>query len=128
MTLRELEAVFLKREPREDGRFAWRFDPPVPLAEADGVEFLCPECFQKNGGRVGTHICICWFRGKVGPEEYPAPGRWTPSGQGIDDLTFMPGEPKNAVSVLLIGGCNAHFLVVGGAIEMCNDSGQPHPS
>lgn len=39
-----------------------------------------------------------------------------PSGTGIDDLTFVP--PDNT-SVLLTGGCKAHFYVENGAIRMC---------
>lgn len=86
------------------------------LAEAQGVQFLCPKCFASNAGRVGTHMVRCWFRGRgVSDDEFPKPGRWTPAGSGLDDLTFVPGEPAMPVSVLLTGGgCGWHGFVVRG--------------
>lgn len=88
MRLRELEAYFT----------TWRKDPSgqvwhskvETLAEAHGVAFLCPKCFAQNGGPVGTETVCCWFVGKVPDEAFPRPGRWTPSGTGIDDLTLHP--------------------------------------
>lgn len=105
MRLRDLEATFTKRI---DGR-SRRMD--VPYAEADGVQFLCPKCFAANGGPVGTHLVICWFVGRVPDDETPGPGRWVPSGTGIDDLTFIG---PNAASVLLQGGCGWHGFVRDG--------------
>ena len=47
------------------------------LNEAQGVKFLCPKCFTKNGGNVGTHSIMVWFRDRGVPEaEVPGPGRW----------------------------------------------------
>ena len=85
------------------------------LAEAHGVSFLCPKCFAANGGPVGTHTVLCWFVGKVPDEVKPGPGRWTPSGTGLDDLTFVPSAGRSH-SVLLLSGCGWHgFLTRGDA-------------
>lgn len=118
MKLLDLEGQFLRREA----------GPPVvlhyvdTLAEADGVIFLCPKCFAANGGKVGTHAVICWFEGKVPDDADPKPGRWNPSGTGLDDLTFV--GPR-AVSILLTstgnpdgvgmkGGCGWHGFIRNG--------------
>lgn len=64
---------------------------PATLAEAQGVLFLCPKCFAKNSGSVGTHSVICWFRDRGIPDDAePSPGRWMPSGTGFHDLTLTP--------------------------------------
>jgi hypothetical protein len=135
MKLRELEAQFYRFEIRhEPGEFVvgdqatWRergsptetriaprtyFIPVTTIAEAQGVQFLCPKCFAANGGNVGTHMVMCWFNGRGVPDEMaPKPGRWNPSGAGLDDLTFVgPG----AVSVHLTGGgCGWHGFVSNG--------------
>jgi hypothetical protein len=83
------------------------------LAEADGVWFLCPKCYADNGGRIGTHVVICWFVGKVSDDVEPKPGRWTPAGTGLHDLTFVP-SPGRSQSVLLTSGCHWHGHVVNG--------------
>jgi hypothetical protein len=83
------------------------------LAEADGVWFLCPKCYAEKGGAVGTHTVICWFVGKVPDDIDPKPGRWTPTGTGLSDLTFVPSEGRTQ-SVLLTGGCGWHGFVVNG--------------
>lgn len=82
------------------------------LAEAHGLQFLCPKCFVTNGGDVGTHSVICWFEGKVPDDVAPKPGRWNPVGTGIDDISFVPGQKSN--SVLLLGGCDWHGFVTNG--------------
>lgn len=110
-TLRELEAHFIKLDS---------LDPKVfrqieSLADADGLMFLCPKCFAANNGRTGTHSVICWFVGKVPDDLDPKPGRWTPQGTSLDDLTFVPGSGRSH-SVLLTSGCNWHgFVANGGA-------------
>lgn len=134
-SLRELEAYFIKREVRrelirrvkpevfavkqsgytDDDIFEEMADvayfSPVDFADADGVHFLCPKCFDAKGGPVGTHSMICWFTGKVADDVDPKPGRWNPGGTGIDDLTFVgPGM----VSVKLTGGCLWHGLITNG--------------
>jgi hypothetical protein len=86
----------------------------VEMAEADGIIFLCPKCFQKNGGPVGTHSIICW-RPSVPPSVTPGPGRWEFNGTGLDDLSLVAGSS----SILLQGGCEAHFLIQNGEIRDC---------
>jgi len=80
------------------------------LAEAQGVCFLCPACFAKNNGPVGTHACLCWFADRGVPADAePLPGRWRVSGTGYNDLTLAP-------SILLQGGCNWHGFITSGNI------------
>lgn len=105
MKLRDLYATFVTRL---DDR-SYRTD--VSMADADGVVFLCPKCFAANGGPVGTHHVLCWFVGRVPDGESPGPGRWVPSGTGIDDLTFVG---PNAASVQLTEGCRWHGFVRNG--------------
>ncbi len=108
-TLRELDACFL-HDHKPDGSSHMSPD----IAGADGIMFLCPKCFAENKGPVGTHSIICWFVGRVADDVNPKPGRWNPSGTGLDDLTFVgPG----AVSVLLTSGCGWHGFVKDGKAE-----------
>ena len=110
MKLTDLEARFLKII--SDGVMQCE---GVQLSDAQGVIFLCPKCFAANGGNINTHSVICWFRGRGVPDEMsPKPGRWTPEGTGIDDLTFIPGSPPIAISVLLTSGCGWHGYVTNG--------------
>ena len=83
------------------------------LAEADGVWFLCPKCYAQNGGCVGTHAVICWFVGRVPDDVDPKPGRWTPTGTDLSDLSFVPSAGRSH-SVLLTGGCRWHGFVTAG--------------
>lgn len=139
MRLRDLEAQFIQREVRREiGRFVkpepFAAKPSGPytdddieerehdaiyhpfvdtLGEAHGIMFQCPLCYAQNNGPMGTHSVICWFVGKVPDDADPKPGRWTPQGTSIDDLTFIPSEGLTQ-SVLLLGGCGWHGLVVNG--------------
>jgi hypothetical protein len=82
------------------------------ITQAQGIVFLCPKCFIANSGPIGTHSVICWFKNRGVPDGmHPKPGRWNPSGTGLDDLTFVP---PGAVSVLLTGGCGWHGFVTKG--------------
>lgn len=109
MKLLELEPRFIRIV--EPGKM---FRDVDLISEADGVLFLCPKCFQTNGGTIGTHSVICW-RSRVPQTEDPKPGRWEFEGTGLHDLTLVAGSR----SVLLMGGCNAHFFVRSGDIVMC---------
>lgn len=82
------------------------------LAEAQGIRFLCPKCFQANGGAKGTHSVLCWFEDKVPDDLAPGPGRWNPTGSGFEDLSFVPGKKSN--SVLLLGACGWHGFIQNG--------------
>ena len=95
MRLTDLDARFLKVTGDRT------FQMVDLLAEADGIIFQCPKCAEgkersEEEGRKfvrGAHSVICWFRGKVPDDLNPKPGRWTPSGTCLDDLTFVPGDP-----------------------------------
>lgn len=116
--LREIDAQFLRRVVEPDGRVLHvKVDS---IAEAQGVMFLCPLCFAKNGGRVGTHRVICWSRSRGIPDDaQPGPGRWALDGTGIDDLTLNADPPKTARSVQLLGGCAWHECVTAGETAPC---------
>ena len=104
--LRDLQATFLKITSSNTYQMIDR------LEDAQGVKFLCPLCFAANNGPIGTHAVICWFRDRGVPDDFsPGPGRWNPSGTGLDDLTFVP---PGLTSVQLQGGCNWHGYVSGG--------------
>lgn len=127
MQLRDLEARFVRRELRECPRGGGgaeccivHAEPRVheyhvtveSIAEADGVRFLCPKCFAEHPDGVGVHSVLCW-RPRVPADVDPKPGRWEFEGTGLDDLTLRAGSS----SILLIGGCNAHFFIEAGAIR-----------
>lgn len=109
MRLLDLEPQFLRiAEPNK------LYHHVDSIAEADGMLFLCPKCFVTNAGPVGAHSVVCW-RPHVSQTELPVPGRWEFEGTGLHDLTLVAGSS----SVLITGGCNAHFFVRGGEIVMC---------
>lgn len=105
MRLADLEPEFLKivddRSHRRDATFQ----------DCDGIFFLCPLCFKANNGPVGTHGVICW-KPHVPQTRSPTPGRWSIEGTGFHDLSLVAGSS----SVLLMGGCNAHFFIKNGEI------------
>ena len=89
MTLAELEGGFIRVGAGEPGHYS--IGHTDSIANAQGVEFLCPGCYAKNGGPRGTHMVICWFSGRGVPDDaVPLPGRWGVSGTGIGDLTLAP--------------------------------------
>ena len=127
MKLAELEPQLLRLEfKRETRRFVQpngeRYDKTDDfeyhlyvdtLAEAQGVQFLCPKCFEQNKGRAGTHGVICWFRDRGVPDAvFPRPGRWAVSGTGLADLTLSP-------SVLITTGCQWHGFITAGVVTSC---------
>lgn len=115
MRLIDLEPKFLTLTS-EEGACRLHDD----LATAQGIEFLCPKCFVENGNSsVGTHSVMCWFRDRgVSDVISPGPGRWTPEGTGYEDLSFVPGNPPMACSVLLTAGCGWHGFVRNGEVTL----------
>jgi len=140
-SLRELEARFVRLEVRVDTNRrvrpeVWEVNKTGPyvesdfydwtgpveyhvhvdaIDEADGVMFLCPKCFDDPPvGPVGTHRVLCWSP-KIGQDHDPKPGRWNLVGTSIDDLTLVAGSS----SVLIQGGCQAHFFVRQGRVVPC---------
>jgi hypothetical protein len=75
--------------------------------------FLCPACYVRNRGEVGTHSIRVEFVGRGVPDEVcihnseGKPVRWSVAGTTIDDLTLRP-------SILLLGGCCWHGFVTNG--------------
>lgn len=108
MTLFDLEPQFIKISSNDT------YQHVDTITEADGIFFLCPKCFEANKGNVGTHGVICWMP-HVPQTREPKPGRWSLVGSGYSDLTLVAGSS----SVALGGGCNAHFFVTKGEIQMC---------
>ncbi len=114
MKLRALDAEFVQWVDDSSTRRSTS-EHEITLANADGIMFQCPLCYSKNEGPFGTHYVMCWFVGKVPDSARPGPGRWTPKGSGLDDLTFVPGKPPRSVSVHLTGaGCGWHGYVKNG--------------
>lgn len=85
------------------------------IAEAQGVCFKCPKCFEANSGFKGTHSIICWSsKGGIDPAMRPGPGRWSLNGTSIDDLTLL-AEVGGSHSVQLQSGCVWHGFVTNGS-------------
>lgn len=74
--------------------------PCSTLADAHGVMFVCPldaravtreeALTEGEVGKMRGMPVIAWFRGRVPEHVEPGPGRWTPSGHGLADLTLEP--------------------------------------
>src|SRR5882672_2791179 len=88
------------------------------FAEAQGIRFLCPLCFQNNGNSdVGTHWCSITFADRGVPDDMGTHNlegkavRWNVSGSNFEDLTTTP-------SILLQGGCNWHGYITLGEVSI----------
>jgi hypothetical protein len=110
MKLLELEPKFLRYEPRDGRQY---FVMVESIAEAQGVQFLCPKCWTANGGPVGTHAVICW-NPSVPPTLDPKPGRWNLVGTGLHDLSLVAGSS----SIKLLAGCEWHGFVTKGEVTL----------
>ena len=88
----------------------------IPFEKAQGLWFLCPLCFEKNKGPVGTHAVEVSFANRGVLEHQGShnkegkPVRWNVSGTDFANLSLTP-------SVLLQGGCNWHGFVTNGEIR-----------
>lgn len=89
-------------------------------SEAGGLMFACPLCYVAKGNRLaGVHSIICWSRSAGTPDDAdPKPGRWRMDGLGFGDLTLNADPPGTARSVLLLGGCEAHFFITDGRVTL----------
>jgi Family of unknown function (DUF6527) len=111
MKLTELEPRFVRYETRPDGQYLVH----VPLAAAQGIEFLCPVCFARNRGPVGTHLIEVTFADRGARPEQGShgrdgqPTRWVVSGTGVADLTLTP-------SIDTTPGCTWHGFVTNGQV------------
>lgn len=100
--LEVLEARFIMRIKNSD---SWT--TTENLSEADGVLMLCPKCYYRNNGVVGTHSVLLWFD-HVPRDASLSNGRWTVrAGTGIVNLSLTP-------SVDLSRTCGWHGYVHGG--------------
>lgn len=101
--------------PTEDRETSVRVTRGVEtLAEAQGVRFLCPACYEANGGPIGTHTVCVAFEGRgvppaLGSQGEHGPSRWSVSGHGLDDLTLSP-----SIDGTRGGGCRWHGWVQNG--------------
>lgn len=102
MKLTDLDPQFLMAKTKT--RYAHTDD----AAKAQGIMFLCPVCFKKNKGAVGTHSVIVWFDGRGTLKECDGP-RWSVRGSNYGDLTIAP-------SIHTIGGCGWHGHVKKGEV------------
>jgi len=89
--------------------------PVKKLADAQGIEFLCPKCFAANGGERGTHLCSVTFEGR-GVESHQGahnkagqPTRWSVSGTSLKNLTIAP-------SILIEDSCGWHGFITNGEV------------
>lgn len=110
MKLSQLDASFIQLSPPGQGGNRVSFRTGVSYDEADGILFLCPLCFVKQGGPVGTHSIVCWFTGKVPDTVEPLPGRWDRSGSSLDDLAMSPSIQCGGGE----GGCGWHGFIHNG--------------
>jgi hypothetical protein len=116
MRLVDLDPRFLRYE--RDGQHVYHRKVET-MAEAQGVMFLCPKCFESNGGRRGTHMVVCWSEERGTPlEATPGPGRWALRGTGFHDLT-LDGYLGRSRSVALMGGCAWHGFITNGEATSC---------
>ncbi len=107
LRLTELEPQFLKRI--DDTHFKY----VDAIADADGIFFVCPLCFENNGkSRPGVHGVICW--NPIVPQTTtPIPGRWNLLGTGYDDLTLQAGSSSIQ---LASDGCKWHGFIRNGEV------------
>ena len=90
------------------------------LAEAQGIQFLCPVCFAKNAGPIGTHPIEISFAGKGVADHQGSrnregkPSRWSASGSGYNDLTTTPSI---LIDPSLPGCAGWHGFITNGEIQ-----------
>ena len=77
--------------------YRYEHHPVKTLAEADHIGFLCPKCYEKNGGPKGTHMVMVTFADRNVPDDAGSrdsdgkPSRWKiVAGTGLDDLSLTP--------------------------------------
>lgn len=93
MKLADLEPRFVTHE--ELGGH-WYDVRVASLAAAHAVRFLCPACYAKNNGPVGTHGVMVTFHDRGVPDHLGSrsrqggPSRWRVSGDSVENLTLTP--------------------------------------
>lgn len=112
--LSELEGTLVRITKRAKDGTVKQYAPVKDLRKAHGVTYLCPVCFHRNGGPVGTEHVLHWFtQAKLPAHATPGPGRWNTAGTKLDDLTFVaPGS----FSVNMIG--HWHGWIENGTVKV----------
>lgn len=77
--------------------------PDAKLIDAQGIHFPCPRCLKFDR----EHEFTILFDLPSVPEKAKPPGRWTPVGTSLEDLTLME---------IVRGHCGWHGCVREGAI------------
>lgn len=115
LLLTALNPKWIQAYALADGTWFNGFRCVTDRQDANGILFMCPKCFIAKGHTSkGVHGVICWS--PLVPQTVdPKPGRWELAGDTFDTLSLVAGSS----SVLLTSGCNAHFFVKHGSIEMC---------
>lgn len=119
----DCKGLYVWRDEKGEGYFwspnptRYGFKEVATLAEADQIDFLCPLCFEKNGGPVGTHMVMVSFAGRDIPDEAGSrgtdgkPTRWAVSGTGLDDLVLTPSIALNQSAPAESNVCRWHGFV-----------------
>ncbi len=89
------------------------FRAVATLGEANGLFLLCPKCWLAEGeSSLGVHHVLLWTPEVPLGQGWSGPGRWEFLGSSLEDLTLRAGSS----SVLLQGGCGAHFFITEGEV------------
>lgn len=97
MKLCDLEPQFVRYERRYiDGLWGEYIPKVESLADAQGMRFLCPSCFVRNGGAVNTHQIEVSFAERGVQDQQGShdrngnPVRWTVHGTDFRNLSTQP--------------------------------------
>jgi hypothetical protein len=86
--------------------------PSVAFADAQCIDFLCPQCFVANGGPVGTHLVRIFFADRGVFDDNPRSPLWSVSGTCLADLMLSP-------SIDLAKSCGWHGWIRNGEVTTC---------
>ncbi len=121
MKLTDLEPIWLNTWASPDGKEkGWQQLDPHDGAKATGLMFHCPKCYIEKGNTlIGVHQVICWSSSRGTPADItPLPGRWKIEGEFANLTLNSEHGPQGARSIQLGGGCNAHFFITNGEVQM----------
>lgn len=138
MRLTELNPTFIRYEERVESWDAVEGDPATwvergkptvsktgpreyrimvsEIAEAQGIQLLCPLCFKANGNNAaGTHFVEVTFKDRGVPDQLGChnkagqPTRWTATGSDFNDLSTSP-------SIMIEDACGWHGFITNGEV------------
>lgn len=110
---RDSEGQAYKWGPKPE---SYEFHDVATVAEAHMIMFLCPKCFEKNGGAAGTHEVMVTFADRNVPDAAGTrdstgkPSRWQCTGTSLDNLVLTPSILLDA-SRKPEEGCHWHGFV-----------------